>query len=1131
MIIYGTKMLKAFVVAKDLLSRSLVAASVVTLAACGGGGGGDESGATESKSTSVPAAPPPTSGGTNIQPVEPIENLDPVLTWVSSPDAVSMQASLVSIETFQATSDQASPVSYEFNTVDSTCLSLTWFDEISIDTLSGELRAKPTANIEGTCTLFVNAVSGATKLSQQVTVNVGSTITIQNPVLSFDVNEDQAFSGIAIQAVSSAPAPVLDYTLVASESDCDEFNMSPGVTVDPSNGSINGTALISGSCQLTVQVSDGFNSIKESFTLNIIEVDDPLIYVSGPYAITIEKGQAISTSISYSDEDNSIAYVFDSAASDCDEQSWASPLTVDVISGMITGTPSFIGSCNLVIDVQAGSNNIPHNITVSTQDTVAPLAPTNFTLTSPSSSPGSDTTPEFSVEFSEAEGEYTLHRDATCSDPFLSGTVSTTLQAIVVSNPLPDGSYQFSISHTDDSSNVSACGADVVSVVIDSTAPDAPSVTLTSSTTSSLRGSELTISASPSADVSHYLVKLEDDLGTVIFDWDQTSFLSYQSATDMSLVECSRSYFYTVKAVDFAGLESTEVQSTAFTLDQTAPSAVGSIINLSNAEVQRSEEHQFSPSSDNCGGTIQYEIAVSTSSSEGDILAGWEYSSSEALSYRRGSSSSLVVGTDYYSLIRAKDSAGNISNFTASPSWQLPGPPSAVDAVSIVSKSKDSMQLGWNEPANGGRPITDYLVEYKESSSSTWLAYADGFSNDIVLTIAGLNPDTQYDFRVTSWNGNYAPSPSPVVTDKTFPDSPFFESGSYKLMNLGGATNTSVVAFEDATEVKLDGVVIANLNAGETHKFVSIADQILEADKPIYAAGRVTGINGSNTDGNVLWSNKDLAGNQFIVTLTRLAAHRFAIFSFDADNIVTIKAPNPANDVNVTMQQDESQEFIMTDNGGFTIESTGLIIVYTFSTGNSGLVADPKPVMPASTDLIGIPSRSVKFTTLSSTADVDYLHGDDNTGMMTVTDGGTKSITGRAKFDGTNSQYRAQPLRLRSSEPIVGNSNADSDGYCSSPFVPTVIMKKRFAVNVEAQYVAFASLYDATITVTYPDGTTDTVALTRTGANPDAPYSAYFTNIPEGTLFQSDKRLQGWYEPNVYDHASRDDETLLIGYD
>ena len=95
------------------------------------------------------------------------------------------------------------------------------------------------------------------------------------------------------------------------------------------------------------------------------------------------------------------------------------------------------------------------------------------------------------------------------------------------------------------------------SVVIDSTAPDAPSVALNSSTTSSLKGVELTISASPSADVSHYLVKLEDDLGTVVFDWDQTNSLSYRSTTDLPLTECSRSYVYTVKAVVLPALNQT----------------------------------------------------------------------------------------------------------------------------------------------------------------------------------------------------------------------------------------------------------------------------------------------------------------------------------------------------------------------------------------------------------------------------------------------------------------------------------------------------------------------------------------------------------------------------------------------
>jgi hypothetical protein len=162
---------------------------------------------------------------------------------------------------------------------------------------------------------------------------------------------------------------------------------------------------------------------------------------------------------------------------------------------------------------------------------------------------------------------------------------------------------------------------------------------------------------------------------------------------------------------------------------------------------------------------------------------------------------------------------------------------------------------------------------------------------------------------------------------------------------------------------------------------------------------------------------------------------------------------------------------------------------------------------------------------------VNYYHGNDNSGSVNISTGTASNITGIGKFSGTNSQYRAEPLRLISTEPLVANSNADSDGYCSAPFVPTVLMRKRFAINVSAQYVAFASIYDATITAHFPDGTTSVVPLTRTGSNELSPYSAYFENLPAGTRFESDKRVQGYYEPNTFNFGSKDDETLLIGYD
>ena len=200
---------------------------------------------------------------------------------------------------------------------------------------------------------------------------------------------------------------------------------------------------------------------------------------------------------------------------------------------------------------------------------------------------------------------------------------------------------------------------------------------------------------------------------------------------------------------------------------------VSNIQNLDNAEVSGSEEHTFNEPSDNCVGLDNYQIAVSSSTAEADILVGWEAQTVAVAPYRIYTSETLAVATPYYSLIRSVDKAGNVSNAAASNSWLVPGPPAAVDAVSIISASTNSIELGWNEPFNGGREITDYLVEYKETASSTWLNFEDGVSNDIVLTVDGLSPDTSYDFRVTSWNGNFAENPSPVVTGSTFIDDHF----------------------------------------------------------------------------------------------------------------------------------------------------------------------------------------------------------------------------------------------------------------------------------------------------------------------------------------------------------------------
>ena len=85
---------------------------------------------------------------------------------------------------------------------------------------------------------------------------------------------------------------------------------------------------------------------------------------------------------------------------------------------------------------------------------------------------------------------------------------------------------------------------------------------------------------------------------------------------------------------------------------------------------------------------------------------------------------------------------------------------------------------------------------------------------------------------------------------------------------------------------------------------------------------------------------------------------------------------------------------------------------------------------------------------------------------------------------------------------IFGSSVADSNGYYAAPFLPVSMMKKRFAVNVSSDYVAFASTSPAVITVTLQDGSTSTLTLTRSGSDDKTPYYGRLSSVAEGTTLR-----------------------------
>jgi len=87
--------------------------------------------------------------------------------------------------------------------------------------------------------------------------------------------------------------------------------------------------------------------------------------------------------------------------------------------------------------------------------------------------------------------------------------------------------------------------------------------------------------------------------------------------------------------------------------------------------------------------------------------------------------------------------------------------PSAPTALVVTSNTREALAFGWGAPAStGAGPITDYVLQYKRSSATTWTTISDGVSPSR-LTFSFANPPAgvTFDFRVFARNA-YGTSPS-----------------------------------------------------------------------------------------------------------------------------------------------------------------------------------------------------------------------------------------------------------------------------------------------------------------------------------------------------------------------------------
>lgn len=581
--------------------------------------------------------------------------------------------------------------------------------------------------------------------------------------------------------------------------------------------------------------------------------------------------------------------------------------------------------------------------------------------------------------------------------------------------------------------------------------------------------------------------------------------------------------------------------------DNQAPNTVGGITVSNDASDIRSDSTTWSSTTDNgLSGIDYYEIAISTTTNSGGIIASGNWTdigNNLAGSIDNGTTPYLSALTNYYTLIRAVDRAGNTGTEVASPVWQVAAlSPEQITSMSVITATDDSLKVGWPYPDDNGFPITDYIIQYRLDGATTWITISDGVSTDRRYTLTGLDSEEDYEFRVRAYNGtNYGPW-SPTLDAETLPSIDFITT-PYIAINVGGATNNQLVSLEDDNEIYYgnnsastyndNSQISADLDKGMVVSVPANDFTVVRGTKPFFIAGRL-GSGGDANKANVVWQTADWIGKSFLFSHSRSNPMKVKVYAF-TDSVVTVtKNYSAVTNGVASIDEEEGHVFTISSYGSYEINSTGFIMVYGYAAGNGSQYVDPKPFLPSSNDLIGIPSRSAKVSSATTGNGYDIYHSDAVNQSRTANAGSTDSFNSR----GISSTYQDEAVRLRANENIVANSYADANGSCSAPLVPSAFQKSRFALNVTSEWVAFASTNELTITITEPNATYTgfetpvTINMTRSGANNNTPTKGYYaTDLRAGTIIEGSAPFQAYYEPKNDTNGADNDETVMFGWD
>ena len=296
---------------------------------------------------------------------------------------------------------------------------------LSIDASTGTVSGTPT--VAGTFAVTVAATDDA---GYSATVSFEWTIT--NTLTMTDPGDQSSTSGTSVVPV---PVPTTDSLPDAVLSFTDSGTLPPGLSVDPSTGTISGTPTTAGSYGVTVTATDdsGF-SAEVSFTWTVTNS----VSVADPGAQSGVSGTAIAPFVVAATDSSSTATLTYSASG------LPPGLSIDPATGTVSGDPTTAGIYAVTVTAAddagfSGSTSFSWTVT----NTVSVTNPGGQTGAS-----GTAVTP-VAVSATDTSSTAALTYAATGLPPGLSIDPTT---GVISGTPTIGGSYSVTVTVTDDAS-------------------------------------------------------------------------------------------------------------------------------------------------------------------------------------------------------------------------------------------------------------------------------------------------------------------------------------------------------------------------------------------------------------------------------------------------------------------------------------------------------------------------------------------------------------------------------------------------------------------------------------------------------------------------------------------------------